>query len=87
MSIGTPCGSSQSGLIDGHWPAGAVKRAFGCAAGSPRSGLQSRPFQSMAWRGAGTPIPSHQMSPSSVSAQLVKIVFLRTVSMATGFES
>ena len=39
------------------------------------SGVQSRPFQSIAWRGAGTPMPSHQMSPSSVSAQLVKMSF------------
>ncbi len=31
--IGTPAGSSHSGAADGHWEAGAVKRAFGCAAG------------------------------------------------------
>ena len=32
-------------------------------------------------------MPSHQMSPSSVSAQLVKIVFDRTVAIAFGFVS
>jgi len=31
--IGTPFGSSHSGAIDGHCEAGAVKRAFGWAAG------------------------------------------------------
>src|SRR5215216_6035244 len=44
--IGTPFGSSHSGAIDGHWDAGAVKRAFGCAAGTSESGVQSLPFQS-----------------------------------------
>src|SRR5207344_3557842 len=34
-SIGTPFGSSHSGAITGHWLAGAVKRAFGWAAGRP----------------------------------------------------
>jgi len=30
--MGTPCGSSNLGEIDGHCAAGAVKREFGCAA-------------------------------------------------------
>ena len=30
-------------------------------------------------------MPSHQMSPSSVSAQLVKIVFLAIAAIALGF--
>src|ERR1700726_4544633 len=30
--IGTPYGSSQAGSMVGHWEAGAVKRALGCAA-------------------------------------------------------
>jgi len=85
MSMGTPSGFSQSGLITGHWAAGAVKRAFGCAAGSARPGVQSRPVQSMAWSGAPF-MPSHHTSPSSVRAQLVKIVFSRIVSMAMGLE-
>ena len=45
--IGTPCGFSQSGSIVGHWLAGAVNRALGCAAGSALSGVQERPFQSV----------------------------------------
>ncbi|MNS81503.1 hypothetical protein D3C72_1152170 [compost metagenome] len=28
-SIGTPAGSSHSGAMAGHWPAGAAKRALG----------------------------------------------------------
>src|SRR3954470_20000028 len=70
--IGTPAGSSHSGAIDGHCSAGAVKRAFGCAAGTPELGVQSLPFQSMRCSG-GPDSPSHQMSPSSVFATLVKI--------------
>lgn len=36
-STGTPAGSSQRGWMIGHWPAGAVKRLFGCddTPGSP----------------------------------------------------
>src|SRR4051812_18488196 len=49
--IGTPFGSSHSGAIDGHCEAGAVKRAFGWAAGVPDSGVQSWPFQSIRWAG------------------------------------
>ena len=61
-----------------------VKRAFGCAAGSWRSGVQSLPFQSIACAGGSPVIPSHQMSPSSVSAQLVKIELRSIVSIAFG---
>ncbi len=58
--IGTPFGSSHSGAIDGHCDAGVVNRAFGCAAGASLSGVQSWPFQSMAWAGgAGQPLPPH----------------------------
>ena len=45
--IGTPAGSSQFGAIEGHCPAGAVKRAFGWLDGSADSGVQSLPFQSI----------------------------------------
>src|SRR3546814_8421219 len=31
-SMTTPSGFSHSASMDGHWAAGAVKRAFGCAA-------------------------------------------------------
>src|SRR4051812_38030596 len=39
----------------------------------------------MAWLGGCAVIPSHQMSPSSVSAQFVKIEFERMVAIAFGF--
>ena len=45
--------------IDGHCDAGVVKRAFGCAAGSSESGVQSLPCQSTTCvrRLAGHPLP------------------------------
>ena len=45
--IGTPAGSSHSGAMAGSCDAGAVNRAFGCAAGVPESGVQDWPFQSV----------------------------------------
>src|SRR4051794_9454776 len=84
-SIGTPSGSSHSGAIDGHCAAGVVKRAFGWAAGPVlSSGVQSLPFQSIRCSGVSPDMPSHQMSPSSVLAQLVKIVLRSIVSIAFG---
>ena len=68
--IGTPAGSSHSGAIDGHWAAATVNRALGWAAGVPDSGVQSWPFQSMRWAGGSSVRPSHQTSPSSVSAHV-----------------
>ena len=61
-----------------------VKRAFGCAAGASESGVQSLPCQSMAWAGGSAVMPSHQTSPSSVRAQLVKIVSRSIESIAFG---
>src|SRR3954471_15871099 len=84
-SIGTPAGSSQSSEIDGHWAAATVKRAFGWAAGVSDSGVQSLPFQSIRCSGVSPVSPSHQMSPSSVLAVLVKIVLRPIVSIAFGF--
>src|SRR5919106_4935364 len=84
-SIGTPAGSSHSGAIEGHCAAGVVKRAFGCAAGSSESGVHSLPCQSIAWAGGPSVMPSHQTSPSSVIAQLVKIEFPLIVAIAFGF--
>src|SRR5918997_629701 len=83
-SIGTPAGSSHSDAIDGHCAAGVVKRAFGWAAGDSESGVQSLPCQSIACAGGSPVIPSHQISPSSVSAQLVKIELRSIVSIALG---
>ena len=82
-SIGTPAGSSHSGAIAGSWAAGAVKRELGCAAGVPSSLFQGCPFQSVRFSG-GSPMPSHQTSPSLVRAVLVKIVFASTVYIALG---
>jgi hypothetical protein len=69
--IGTPRGSSYSGAMIGHWVIGVQKRELGCELGSSLSGVQSRPFQSVRCAGGSSVIPSHQMSPSSVSATLV----------------
>ena len=69
-SIGTPCGSSHSGAIAGILAAGVVKRAFGCAAGSPHSGVQSLPCQSI--RCAGR-LLRHPLPPD------VAVVGLRAV--------
>src|SRR5436190_6057361 len=84
--IGTPFGSSHSGAITGHWRAGAVKRAFGCAAGLPFFGVHGSPSQSVSCGGGSFVISSHQTSPSGVSATLVKIAFSRNDSIALGFD-
>ena len=61
-----------------------MKRAFGCAAGASESGVQSLPCQSIRCAGGSLVIPSHQTSPSSVLAQLVKIELRATVRIAFG---
>src|SRR6188768_2221941 len=85
--IGTPRGSSHSDAIDGHCAAGAVKRAFGWAAGVSTSGFHGLPFQSVARAGASSVMPSHHTSPSSVSAVLVKMQLPQRVSIALAFVS
>src|SRR5438552_8307215 len=86
--IGTPLGFSQSGSIVGHCAAGAVKRAFGCAAFAPVSlaicGVHLRPCQSRHSAGGSSVKPSHQTPPSGVSATLVKMEFFLRVAMAFG---
>jgi len=82
---GTPSGFCQSGSITGHCDAGAVKREFGWAPLRPLSGVHSLPSQSMPLAGAGTPMSSHQMSPSGVNTTLVKMLFLAKVATALGF--
>src|SRR5574343_481766 len=85
--IGTPAGSSQAGSTDGHWLAVAVKRELACAAlrpALPSSGVQSLPCQSIRWAGASLVMPSHQTSPSSVSATLVKMTSLFREAMQFG---
>ena len=56
----------------GHWVIGVQNREFGWLEGVPDSGVQSLPCQSIRWAGGSSVMPSHQMSPSSVSATLVK---------------
>src|SRR6516164_2725960 len=85
-SMGAPVGSCHSGAITGHWLAGVVKRALGCAALRPACGVQGRRSQSTSSAGFSSLIASHQMSPSGVIAQLVKIEFRVAVSMALGFD-
>src|SRR5205823_14259622 len=86
--IGTPFEFSQSGSIVGHCAAGAVKRAFGCAALTPVSlaiaGVHLLPRQSRHSAGGSSVMPSHQTPPSGVSAVLVKIVFRDRVAIALG---
>src|SRR6266436_8334466 len=83
---GTPSGFCQSGSMTGHCAAGAVKREFACAPLRPLSGVQSLPSQSIPLAGAGTPISSHQMSPSGVSTTLVKMLLRAKVATALGFD-
>src|SRR6476469_7337782 len=87
--MGTPFGFSQSGSIVGHWEAGAVNRALGCAALAPVclpiSGVHRLPCQSSHSAGGSSVIPSHHTPPSGVSAVLVKIVFRDSVAIAFGF--
>src|SRR5437016_6754745 len=86
--IGTPFGFSQSGSIVGHCEAGAVKRAFGCAALTPVSlaiaGVHLLPCQSRHSAGGSSVMPSHQTPPSGVSATFVKIEFFERVIIALG---
>src|SRR5687767_9133880 len=80
--IGTPCGSSQCGEIDGHCCASTVKREFGCAADVP--GFHGLPCQSSRPAGGSGVSPSHHGSPDGVMATFVKIVFERTIWVALG---
>src|SRR5215211_3777427 len=83
--IGTPLGSSYSGARMGHWLSGVQNRLLGWLDGSSESGVQSRPFQYVRCAGGSSVMPSHQMSPSSVSATLVKTELpLAMVRMALG---
>src|SRR5205823_13553978 len=87
--IGTPLGFSQSGSIVGHCEAGAVNRAFGCAAFTPVSlaisGVHLLPGPSLHSTGGSSVMPSHHTPPSGVSATFVKIEFVASVAMALGF--
>ena len=80
--IGTPFGLSQSLSMTGHWEAGAVNRALGCAAGFGFWGVHCSLSQLTSLAGFSLDIPSHQTSPSGVRPQFVKMQFLSRVSMA-----
>src|SRR5690606_27381767 len=82
--IGTPCGTDARGESAGVLAMGVVERLRGWSAFSPDSGVQRVPFQSYQPPGGSLVIPSHQTSPSAVSATLVKIVSLRSDAMALG---
>ncbi len=69
--IGTPRGSFARGDRYGLFVMGAVNRAFGCAAFSLEAGVHGRPCQSTRDSGTGPSLPSHQTSPSGVSATFV----------------
>src|SRR3954471_14354993 len=77
--IGTPRGSSYSGAMIGHWVIGVQNRLLGWEEGSSESGVQSLPFQSVRCAGGSSVMPSHQMSPSSVRATLVKTLLPRAM--------
>src|SRR5437762_8574747 len=83
---GTPAGFCQSGSITGHCEAGAVNRELGCAPLRPESGVHALPSQSIPFAGAGTPMSSHQTSPSGVSTTLVKMLLRAKVATALGFD-
>src|SRR6266481_9037538 len=86
--IGTPFGSSHEGSIVGHCEAGAVKRAFGCAALAPLAfaipGVHRLPCQSRHSVGGSSVMPSHHTPPSGVRATLVKMVLRERVAIALG---
>src|SRR6266446_3904635 len=86
--MGTPLGSSQAASMVGHCEAGAVKRAFGCAALAPLAfaipGVHRLPCQSRHSAGGSSVMPSHHTPPSGVRATLVKIVLRASVAIAFG---
>ena len=81
---GTPSGFCQSGSIRGIGM-GAVKREMGWAPFRPDSGVH-RSFPIDPLSGAGTPMSSHQTSPSGVSTTLIKMLFLEKVATAFGLD-
>src|SRR5258708_10807743 len=84
--IGTPSGELAFGSSMGLFVIGAAKRELACAAFSFESGVHLLPRQSRHSCGTGPSLPSHQTSPSGVSATLVKIVSRRMVCTAVGLD-
>src|SRR5205807_9101361 len=85
-SIGTPFGSCHSGAITGHWLAGVVNRALGCAALRPLLGVHGRRSQSISSPGLASVMPSHQTSASRGIPQFVNMQALFAVRLALAFE-
>src|SRR5258707_1441713 len=88
--IGTPCGSSQCGEIEGHWLAGEVKRELGCATGTSGSCSLGWPSQLIVPAGGSFSsglMPGHQGGRAGVRPPLVKIEFFESVVMALGLVS
>src|ERR687884_543046 len=82
---GTPCGASYSCALIGTFSIGVQKRLLGWLEGTPLPGVQSSCFQLVRCAGGSLVMPSHQTSPSSVSATLVKTECpLSTARMAFG---
>src|ERR1700743_1513806 len=84
--MGTPSGELASGSSDGLFTMGAAKREFGCAAFSLEPGVHLLPRQSRHSLGTSPSLPSHQTSPSEVSATLVKMVSRWMVLTAMGLD-
>src|SRR5882672_1025319 len=84
--IGTPCGSLAIGSSEGLLIIGAAKRLLACAAFSFESGVHLLPRQSRHSFGTSPSLPSHQTSPSGVSATFVKIVSRAMVCTAVGLD-
>src|SRR5437899_12362774 len=84
--MGTPVGSSHAESIVGHCRAGAVKRAFGCAALAPvffaTSGVHVLPCQSMLSAVGAAVMPCHRTAASGVIAPCVKMLFLEDAGVA-----
>src|SRR5262249_13158502 len=84
--MGTPCGSSQCGEIEGHWLASAVKREMGGATGSS-SDSKGCPSQ-LSVPGGGVlevaSIPCHQGRPPGVRPTFVKTALCERAAIALG---
>ena len=85
--MGTPVLLSNSGLMQGQFIAGAVKRELGCAPFEPSVQSHFSPFQFSAFFGGFLSMPSHQTVLSSrLRTTLVKMVFFLVAASALGLD-
>src|SRR3954471_17826250 len=84
--MGTPSPFSTWESSTGLLRIGVANREFGCAAFSLDPGVHLFPRQSIACFGGGPSFPSHQTSPSSVSATFVYRVSRSIDFIAFGFD-